>query len=491
MLFRIVTYAVVALLAYTLRQSPFIQNLPFHLVPPDLPAQLARLPHGGAVQEAFTAHSSATLASTDRLAYCEDAVHLAGSDGRELVLVSCDPSRKRWNTVMGPLADARAGKGALWVVDPLAPQEHAVDRVHLEWAALDRGEVEFHPLGVAVHRDEHTGHARLFVVNHRAALSTVEVFSLLAPVSASALAARATHLLTLSHPTFTGAPNSIALLSPTSFFLSHDHHYTRRTRSLWGKLANLVETVDALPYSRVDYVDFGGPAAAAGASTPAPAVRVTPVARGLAFANGLALAPDARTLVVASTTRRELLFFDVDAPPPISTAAPVLTLRRTVKLPMLVDNLSLVEADTASSSSRSSSGGRALRVLAAGHPSYPALLSTARSLNLRVRLPGPLREWARTLGNDKWAEWEVAWRWAEQRGMSWVVEVRDPAAPPSVAGAEGDELETVYQSNGRIGEGGFGGSTTAVAGRGGAEGEERAWMVVAGLYEEGVRVIRE
>ncbi|BGP51801.1 hypothetical protein JCM10450v2_007757 [Rhodotorula kratochvilovae] len=480
--FRLTKYAVVALLAYTVRQSQFIQNIPFHLVPPDLPAQLAHLPHGAVVNEAFTTHSAASLAPAERLAYCEDAVHLAAhDDGHELVLLSCDPNRKRWNTVMGPLADPHAGQGALWVVDPLAARDNAVEKVQLEWPALDRGEVEFHPLGTEVFRGGDGGDDRLFVVNHRAALSTIEVFALKRPSSsAGGFAPRATHLFTLSHPSFTGAPNSIAPLSPTSFFLSHDHGHTRRTRSLWGKLANLVETVDALPYGRVDYVEFD---AAPGAP---PAVRTTTVAPGIAIANGLALAPDGKTLVVASTTRREVFFFDV-ACSAAGEGAPALTLRRTVKLPMLVDNLSLLHTPSSSSSPDE------LRILAAGHPSYPALLSAAHSLNLRFRLPGPLREWARTMGSDKWAEWEVQWQWEEQRGMSWVVEVRDPlaAAAAEEEEEEGKEWETVYQSNGRIAEGGFGGSTTAVAGTGEVDGERRAWMVVAGLYEEGVRIVRE
>ena len=421
-------------------------------------------------------------------------MHLPARDGaaeRALVLVSCDPGRKRWNTVIGPLADPHSAQGALWVVDALGGEGEVVHKVELEWAALERGEAQFHPLGLALAPRVDGGgdddELRLFVVNHGAAHSTVEVFSLSpSPSPHRPPSHRATHLFTLSHPALSTAPNSIAPLSRTALFLSHDHRHSRRARSLVGRVANAVETLGALPYARVDYVAFDEPDDGGAQVT----VRAETVVEGVSFANGLALSPAQDTLVVASTSRRELLFYDVrPAPSPASPAhaPPLLTLRRTVSLPMLVDNLSLLPSPRNSTT---------LTVLAAGHPSYPALLSAAHGRNLRLRLPGPLREWATTLGALEWAEWDVQLRADEQRGMSWAVAVRDP--PLAGSGGvgereeEGEEWETVYQSSGRIAEGGFGGSTTAVAGGGSsAAGEERAWMVVVGLYEEGVRIVHE
>ncbi|GAA5847369.1 hypothetical protein JCM9279_000259 [Rhodotorula babjevae] len=492
MLVRWVVYTGIAWLAYVVKESRFVKTLPFHLFPPDLPAQFAHLTHAPSSSkhlEAFTAHSAPSLPPLERLAYCEDAVHLPALGGADaLVLVSCDPGRKRWNTVLGPLADPHAAQGALWVVDALGNDDEVVHKVELEWAALERGEAEFHPLGVALVPPVEGGDndaLRLFVVNHGAARSTVEVFSL-SPSTPRPLAYRATHLFTLSHPTLSGAPNSIAPLSRTAFFLSHDHHHTRRSRSLVGKLANLVETLGALPHARVDHVAFDEPGGEGALQVVVP--RSATVIEGVSFANGLALAPDRSTLVVASTSRRELLFYNVRrALSPADDAPPLLTLRRTVHLPMLVDNLSLLPSSDPSSP---------LTVLAAGHPSYPALLSAAHGRNLRLRLPGPLREWATTLGSREWAEWDVRLRAGEQRGMSWAVAVRDPPGASSDSdgerGEEDEEWETVYQSSGRVEEGGFGGSTTAVAGGGScAAGKARAWMVVVGLYEEGVRIVRE
>ncbi|KPV73296.1 uncharacterized protein RHOBADRAFT_55059 [Rhodotorula graminis WP1] len=486
-------------LAYVVKESRFVANLPFHLFPPNLPAQFVHLPHAGSSGErleAFTARSDPSGPLARRLAYCEDAVHLPASDGARgnaLVLVSCDPQRRRWNTVMAPLADPHGGQGALWVVDALGRDDELVHQVELEWAALERGEVEFHPLGIALvppvgGGDDADDGVRLFAVNHGAARSTIEVFSL-SPVSPSPhrpLGHRATHLFTLSHPSLSGAPNSIAPLSRTSFLVSHDHRHTRRRRSLVGRLANFVETVGALPYGRVDYVAFDEPVARKDAQEVV--VRTSTVARGISFANGLALSPGRETLVVASTSRRQLLFYDVRASSSLGEdVPPTLTLRRTVTLPILVDNLSLLPSSPNSTS---------LTVLAAGHPSYPALLSAAHGLSLRLRLPGPLREWAATLGARDWEEWDVRLRADEQRGMSWAVAVRDPPLSRSAGGEEGHEeereaWETVYQSSGRIAEGGFGGSTTAVAGVSAAAGEERAWLVVVGLYEEGVRSVRQ
>ncbi|GAA5912938.1 hypothetical protein JCM8208_002408 [Rhodotorula glutinis] len=456
MLVRWLVYTGIAWLAYVVKESHLVQNLPFHLFPPDLPAQFAHLPHAassGAPLEAFTARSDPSLAPAGRLAYCEDA-------------------------------------GALWVVDALGNEGDNTHKVELEWAALERGEVEFHPLGLAlvppVDGDDDSG-VRLFVVNHGAAQSTVEVFSLSSTTSSPPhrLAHRATHLLTVSHPSLSLAPNSIAPLSRTSFFVSHDHRHTSRSRSLVGRLANWLETVCALPYGRVDDVWFGE-LDGAGAGRAGAEVCTTTVVEGVSFANGLALSPEQDTLVVASTTRREVLFYNVRPSSSSSSsshadASPTLTLRRTVSLPMLVDNLSLLPSSPNSTS---------LTLLAAGHPSYPALLSAAHGLNLRLRLPGPLREWASTLGAQDWVEWDVRLRADEQRGMSWVVAVQDP--PVVDGGAKEHEWETVYQSSGRIDEGGFGGSTTAVAGGGScAGGQERAWMAVVGLYEEGVRIVRQ
>lgn len=352
----------------------------------------------------------------------------------------------------------------------------------MEWEEVREGTGEFHPLGIEVERTEE-GEDRLFVVNHRANRSTIEIFTLSrSPANSDPLAFTATHLTTLSHPSFTGAPNSLAAYSANSFFLSHDHRFNRRSSSVFARLANAVETIFALPLSGVDFVRFDLPRDGRREAK----VEVERVISGVAFANGLALSPTKDTLVVASTTRRHLLFYRID--PATPSAAPKLELFRTVSLPFLVDNLSVLSFSSQTSGTASPED-ETFVVLAAGHPSYLALLSTAHRLSLDIRLPSPLASLAAAVGLERLAEWRVRYDWREQDGGSWVVAVPHPprSSSPKQKG-EREEWATVFQSHGRPKEGGFGGSTTAVIG--GEEGRGR-WMVVTGLYAEGVRVVRE
>lgn len=445
------------------------------------------------------------MAAQDPLAYCEDAipftVPVSGKEGqkRNLVLVSCDPNRKQWNTVMGPLGDPDASQGGLWVVDPspIGGGEPQVQKVRLDWPTLVVGrrgrllsdDEYFHPLGIElIEPSVEGGNVRLVAVNHGPLQSTLEFFNLFpSPDPSSPLDYTAHHFATFFDRDVANAPNSIAVLpsnSPDTFrlFLSQDHKYNRRTENSFGKLANFVETAAALPLAEVDYVELHFPL-----SDPEGGKHgseVVTVADKIAFANGLALSPDHKTLVVASTTRRELLFYSIDDP---SASPPSLNLTRTVKVPMLVDNLSLLPS--------SSTDGDSITVLASGHPSYPALLSVAHSLKIALHLPPAL---ANVLGLSHWPGLDFDWQ--KQRGMSWVVSVTHPAkegakekvqvgAKGRVKRREEVEWETVFQSHGRTDRGGFGGSTTAVSGSSAEDGRE--WLVVAGLYEEGVKVIRE
>jgi hypothetical protein len=489
------------LLAY-LSSTNFIKNIPFHLIPPSFAASHVQLPSvASSAQtgdlEQFLVQSEPFLGADERLAYCEDAIPFSvpsdseGEEESELVLLSCDPNRKRWNTVMGPLADPHGSQGAFWVVDPapVSGGEPEARKVRFEWPAFASGETPFHPLGIeVVEPSVEGGERRLLAVNHGPKESTIEIFSLSS--SSSPLDVPAVHLHTLTHTLFTGAPNSIAVLpSPSShvlrFFLTHDHKFTRRTSSIWGKLANFIETVGALPLSRVDYVEVT--LLSANSEGAGVTIKVETVADKIAFANGLALSADEKTLVVASTTRRELHFYSVFDP---LASPPSPNLTRTVKVPMLVDNLSLLPS--------SPSSGESFTVLAAGHPSYPAILSAAHSLHISLHLPPSI---AKILGVSHWPG--LDFDSTKQRGMSWAVSVEHPApvkgdeaedpqmgSERRVGRKEKVEWRTVFQSHGRTEEGGFGGSTTAVVGSSGAEGGAK-WLVVAGLYEEGVKVVGE
>ncbi|GAA5972904.1 hypothetical protein JCM11641_003995 [Rhodosporidiobolus odoratus] len=486
----VICVVIPALLAF-FTTTRFVRNIPFHLNPPKLSASFAHFPRGSSADyhpsplEHLTGHSPSRWSDTERLAFCEDATSLI-SQGRSLVLLSCDPDRHRWNTVMGPFEDPDSVQGALWIIDPVpqAGVEPKIERVNLDWSALTKGQAQFHPLGLEVVQDSDASDgARLLVVNHGANESTLERFSLLAlPDSPSASPAPyiATHLHTLRHPSLSGAPNSLAVLPSSSasglrFFLSHDHHFNRRTRSPLRKVANFLETIFSLPLSRVDYVEVVLPLTNGGQ----PKIKVETVADGVAFANGVALSPDGDTLVMASTSRRELRFYAVAQVE--HNVKPSLTLIRTVSLPMLVDNLSILPWNftTSLAPAYTAEAGRNFTVLATGHPSYLALLSVAHKLNLSFHLPSFLSRLLAWPGID--------FRWRAQHGMSWTVAVHYPLPPSAPKQGGQQEWETVFQSNGRVAEGGFGGSTTAIAGEEGG----RKWLVVTGLYEEGVKILRE
>ncbi|BGP20148.1 hypothetical protein JCM10213_000767 [Rhodosporidiobolus nylandii] len=457
-----------ALLAF-LSTTHFVRNIPFHLNPPSFPASFAALsplpaPSSSASTGAGRAVKDCTVLSpsplaagagqsaSDRLAFCEDAIPFSPSlqssssamkgEKRNLVLLSCDPNRKCWNTVMGPLADPYSAQGGVWVLDPLAEKGQA-NRVDIQWPALQRGETVFHPLGIDLVEPQQEGEETLLLaVNHAADSPTIEVFSLSSP--SPALALTATHHHTLRHPTFTGAPNSLAVLPSSSssslrFFLSHDHRFNRRTSSPLRKLANFVETVGSLALSRVDYVEVKLPS------------------------SGSSEEPEIQQVLRGGSCRST----PSRIPPPSSSSTPNLRLLRTVPVPMLVDNLSILPYF-------SSGGGdeEAFTVLAAGHPSYPALLAAAHDLHLRLRLPA----WLTRLTGCSSFNFDGA----KQRGLSWAVTVPHPRKGET-------DWETVFTSHGRVAEGGFGGSTTIVAGK----EKGRRWMVVAGLYEEGVKVMRE
>ncbi|GAA5871791.1 hypothetical protein JCM8547_008143 [Rhodosporidiobolus lusitaniae] len=468
----------VQLLSY-LSTTAFIRNLPSLVNPPDLPASFAVLPFSPSSSSKnapvqFTVHSSEpTRPRSERLAYCEDAIPLTVGEGdakKNLVLVSCDPNRKSWNTVMGPLRHPYGAQGALWIVDssPEGGKEPEAKRVEMDWPALEAKRVQFHPLGIEVVESSREGDEQLLLaINHGAKESTIELFSL----SSSSLTAKHLHTIEL-HPNPPSAPNSLAVLPSSTrtrlrFFLSHDHRFNKRSPALLRKLANTAETILSLPLAQVSYVEVT-------LEKRGYKIVEKPAITGIPFANGLALSSNGETLVVASTTRKELLFYSVPSLPsasslPSSPFSP-LTLTRKVSLPFLVDNLSVLPSNNAEDEKET------FTVLAAGHPSYPALLSVAHSLRLSTSsLPSLVQRFllpkAFTFDHE------------EQRGMSWAVSVIHPAKEGS-----GKEWETVFQSNGRVQERGFGGSTTAIGGRG---EDGKGWMVVAGLYEEGVKVVRE
>lgn len=453
-------------------------NLAFHLRPLPLPfsdpsfTSESSFPSSPSLRST-TLRSPSSTPYYDRLAFCEDSVTHRLEDGREVGIASCDPTRWEWNTVMGTLVNPKVGKGAFWLINPI---ETLAKRIKLEWKELEEDQVDFHPLGIDIHSSNRVDY--LFSTNHQANKSTIEIFTLECTNSDCT----AHHLRTLSHPSFTGAPNSIAVSSPTSFYLSHDHQFTLRNPSRLNKLLNSIETIFALPLSSVDHISF---------SFDSNEINVSRAVSNIAFANGIALSPSGQTLVVASTTTRSVRFYSRNLDMNEISRRPY----RTVKLPFLVDNLSFAPRDFFGPSNRvknpkhtssQSSFDDSFTSIVTGHPSFPSLLSTAHRKPLTLLpllqhlsfLPSPLIAPLNTFVK----RWSFDWR--ESRGMSWSVSIPHPPL------ASKEEWENLFRSSGK-GDEGFGSSSTGIVGKNEVDGNVKRWMIVVGLYEEGVRVVVE
>ncbi len=363
---------------------------------------------------------------------CEDAVFWEKVDSGgaiidKVLLLSCDPSRKVWNTVMGPLSDP-SSHGALWYYNiggdtsgaPAQPQ-----RITLEGYPETH---DFHPLGFDIYPSQpDQPYSNLFVVNHARYNSTIEQFTL-----SWHEPNRAQWVRTFSGPELV-APNALALTSQTSFYLTHDHRFTRRLPGLLGKVLPITESVLALPLAWVAHVNVTGtvdttispshlhpdptqpqPQATAMIATK---MHTQIVASRIAFPNGVAISPDGTQVAIASTTLGEILFYVRD----IVTQA--LSLRARVPTPFAPDNIMF--------DSRGS-------LIVAGHPYFQALVAVA------ANRPGA-------------------------RAPSWVVSITPtPTSPEAGAGAEtvawdvgapvpasrkvprvpGYEMRTLYQSDG-------------------------------------------
>ena len=167
------------------------------------------------------------------------------------------------------------------------------------------------------------------------------------------------------------------------------------------------------------------------------------VAGGLAFANGVALSPDGRSLAVSSTTGTSVNIYDRHIP------TNTLSFKEAVMIPFAPDNLSFDDDGV---------------LLVTGHADLPALLGMSKD-KPGVRAPS----WVVSLRSTPQPVDKVFW---------------DTKAPFSASGRippppAGWEMETLYQSSG---QGGFASSTTAL------RDTRTGRLFVTGLYEEGLLV---
>ncbi|KAF2271093.1 calcium-dependent phosphotriesterase [Lojkania enalia] len=259
----------------------------------------------------------------DRIRNCEDVVL---DEATGLAILSCDPGRDRWNTVMGTFRpDKGMTNGALYIYDygnPDLSDDEALKLLTLENFNTD----DFHPLGIEYEVSTST----LYVVNHAQSGSVIEGFKL-SPTSHTA-----THIKTVKHPLIS-APNSIHALGNNKIFFTNDHYLQARMSPLLSK----IETFAGIPIGSVVYIDLDAPDTA------------KTVAR-LPFANGITML-NSTTLAVASSSKTGVYFYEVMPSYDLKS-------KGFVRTPSGVDNISVDSNGT---------------LLMAGHPFAPSLMKVS------------------------------------------------------------------------------------------------------------------
>lgn len=352
-------------------------------------------------------HYDASLSSDQirgqDLAFCEDGEMLRGSaDG--WALFSCDNSRGRWNTVMGPLADP-THRGALWMWNYA---ESGADPILLQLEGYP-SERDFHPLGTAFHEESNT----LFVINHGRDHSTIEVFDLLQTDSGWT----AHHESTIWNYLATHTPNALVALSRSTILISNDHFFAKRPpadidaltatyREVTGSflLGSLLATLArtrlfsvVAPKLETLFGLGGGWVAVLHLATPDEPRKMTIgriVASGIPFANGLAVSADSRTLAVASTTGPTVRLYDlpdlVDENADIDAngvfyydpdAKKKMTEYTTISVPFTPDNLAFSHTSPDAAAPDSGDGhpfgDKNSHLIVAGHPSVSKIFGLA------------------------------------------------------------------------------------------------------------------
>ncbi|KAL3459798.1 hypothetical protein BJX64DRAFT_199721 [Aspergillus heterothallicus] len=293
---------------------------------------------------------------------CEDGI-LVEEDG--LAILSCDPGRDLWNTVMGTFHPQRSQipNGNLWIYRYDQPDDEKA-LTPIEFVDYP-GEFSFHPLGVEFHRDTST----ILVCNHHIDGSRVDVFTLDLLSKPTPIAK---HTRTILHPLIR-TPNSIALLSGTEFYVTNDH-YIRRRDSPLGALA---ETYLGIPGGTVAYVNL--------ASEP---VEVRTVARA-PFANGVAILNESTVAVAATSAAEVRLYNRLEDNSLVQTGA--------IPVTFMPDNLS--------------TGGDG-SLLIAGHPHPPTLDKLVKHRRGCIKEDG-------TVPQDCWKSTSPTWvaRWTAEKGL--------------------------------------------------------------------------
>jgi len=363
------------------------------------------------------------------------------------VVASCDPNRKNWNTVMGPLRDPNP-RGAFWVADVSADGKVSdVQQMSFEGFPAD---ADFHPLGFDIFpTPTRSGTSNMFVVNHARDKSNILQFTV-SPANPTV----AKYVRTIRHRGLL-APNSIAMLSNRTFYVTNDHMMSRRLPGILGKTLPVAETMLQLPFgflTHVEILDDGVPGDPNSA-----AIRHTLPKLLMPFPNGIALSPDRQEIAISSSSLAEVHLYKRVAYNPASGSkvkGESLEITGRIRMPFAPDNVDYTENGD---------------LLVAGHPFFPALVKVAAN-ETGAHAPSWVVSVSRRSGNEE--ETQLMDVWAPCSASKRV----------NLKSIPQHKMQTVYQSNGA--DGGFGGSTTALR-------DERSGItIISGLYEKGLLVCR-
>lgn len=267
----------------------------------------------------------------DQIRNCED---LALDPHEGFAILSCDPGRDTWNTVMvkcGSFHKCRKFSMLMMLQghfsNPIPPPETGLylwdyddpdsipEKLKLERFA--HKEKKLHPLGIDY---LHNGR-KLLVVNHDEDGPSIEIFKL------SAVDRKLSHVRTMSHDLL-ATPNSVAAYNGSQFFATNDHHFKRGENP---KLA-MLETYLTLPGGTLVHGDRPAQFKRQPEGLDVKVMDRLPFANGIAFLNST-------TLAVASTGRQQVHLYHVQSSADTDDTHPELTRIHTIQLPFLVDNL--------------------------------------------------------------------------------------------------------------------------------------------------------
>ncbi|KAK4047449.1 hypothetical protein OIO90_006195 [Microbotryomycetes sp. JL221] len=450
------------------------------MAPRSFPNQLATFPpfkstHPNRDQLEYLLIRASSSSDSDEFRSCEDVTEL----DHQHVIVSCDPSRHEWNTVMGVLRKPEP-KGSLWIVNPTHTRPVVAHKLDLiNWPQ----DIDFHPLGIRVLD------SRLFVINHRRDKSTIEVFQ----ISKTDDTSTSLHYMTtISHPSLTGAPNALEPITQTSLWVTHDHKYNKRSTNVLVNFLNSIETIFARPWSKVDLVTFEDPPIdedvnfSTNQQRQAIDVKVKTVARSIAFANGIAYSRQHNVLAVASSTRKIVHMYNVD------NKTLQLTKFDNVKVPFLVDNLGVVPNSFFNQEEQESERNQNQPCfVATGHPAYLPLLLESRNISISKWLP-QAASWSVLLSRRPRSTTTTTTLDESETPIMSIQELKDIAyTSERTLPTRNWKLQTLFISKGgsKHDDKAFGMSTTTVVGVDQSNGHR--WIVLSGLYEKGLKLVRE